>query len=366
MPTIQIEAQKVHQNIGDLYISTIKAEDLYELASADRIRLESLKVPKYAGYQRAINMERVDAIRDYIRTPRSNFPGAIILSLDSEFIEDWQSPQNGTSLSTLIIEKKPGAFKIIDGQHRVGALNVCPPDFQVIVTFFVDLEVARCAEIFSKINSTQRAVNPSIAFQLFGYSEDRSPRKTAHDIAETLNTTEGSPFYKRLKMLGTKDAWSAGTLSQSTFCKELMTLYTKNPEQDENILLCKEKLDGYPGYPMRDWFIEGNDRKILETVWKFYFHVAETWSEQWLDPTGSSILTKTTGYIAFMQVMRHWLLTPRNAQVLNDSGVKEAFQEIKVLYTQPDRKFIKDNYPSGNQGVVKLRRALIHDFHLDG
>lgn len=366
MATVRVTVQKVHQNIGDVYVGTIGARDLYDLAEADRIRLESLKVPKYAGFQRALVPDKVDAIRDYIRTPRSTFPGAIILSLDSAFIEDWDGAQNGTSVSTLNITRVQGAFKIIDGQHRVGALNACPEDFQVVVSIFIDLEVARCAEIFGKINSTQKAVNPSIAFQLFGYSEDRSPKRTAHDIAETLNTTEGSPFYKRLKMLGTKDAWSAGTLSQSTLCKELMTLYTKNPEQDENLILCQEKLDHYPGYPLRAWFMDGQDRKILETVWKFFFHVAATWPEQWSDPTGRSVLTKTTGYIALMRVLRHWLLSPRFEQIVQDRDVREAFAQIKESYTAGDRIFVRDNYPAGNQGVIKLRDALIHDLHLDG
>jgi len=364
MPNIQISVVKVRQNIGDLFVGVMKARDLFAIAEADRIRLETLKIPQYAGYQRALVEERVNSIRDYLNTPRSTFPNAIILSLDSDYIDSWNDVGNGSDLSTLEIKRERGAVKIIDGQHRAAALDAIQDEFQVIVSFFVDLRTIQCAEIFAKINTTQKAVNPSIAFQLFGYLEERSPQRTAHEIAETLNTTNGSPFYKQLKMLGTKDSWSEGYLSQSTFCKELMSLYTRDPVRDENRLLRKETLEDYPGYPLRPCFKAGQDQKILETIWRFFLHVAQTWPDQWSDSTGRSILTKTTGYIAFLRVLKHWLLIPSAEDVREDRGVREAFNRIRDHYVSSDKIFIRDNYPSGNQGVIRLRDALIHDLHL--
>ena len=323
MSTIVIPVIRAHQNIGDLYNGVMSAKDLFDIAEADRIRLKNLEVPKYAGYQRALVPDRVEAIRDYLTTPRSTFPNAIIISLDSEYINEWENIKNGFSEgSILTIRREIGAARIIDGQHRGAALDVAAEDFHVIVTIFVDLVTPKCAEIFAKINSTQKAVNPSIAFQLFGYAEDRSPQRTAHEIAQTLNTSDRSPFYKKLRMLGTKDHWAEGGLSQSTFCKEMMRLYVKNPEQDENRLLRGEELDSYPRYPLRSFFIERTDKKILEVMWKFFYHVATTWRDQWQDVDGDSVLTKTTGYAAFMRVLRQWLLGKRAQEVLADVDVK--------------------------------------------
>ncbi len=363
MDTIQIPVIEVRQNIGELYVGAMKAHDLYAIAKVDRIRLESMKIPKYAGFQRPLVQDRISAIRDYLDTPRCTFPNAIILSLDSEYIENWEDVQGGSNVSTLNVRREEGAAKIIDGQHRSAALDASQQGFEVIVSIFVDLEMGRSAEIFSKINSTQKAVNPSIAFQLFGYAEDRSPQRTAHEIAEIFNTTEGSPFYKRLRMLGTKDNWSmGGTLSQSTFCKELMRLYTRDPTRDENRLLRKEKLDTYSDYPFRDWFIESNDQKILETVWRFFVRIANTWPEQWWDKGGESNLTKTTGYAAFIQILRIWLLNGSQAnQVLEDNGVEELFKRIKEKYESPQHRFVSKNYRAGNEGVVNLRDALVKD-----
>jgi len=366
MSFIEIPLIKARQSEWDMYVGVISAKDLYYIAEVDRIRLESLKVPKYAGYQRALAEHRVNSIRDYLNTPDSTFPNSIIMSIDSEYISTWKGvdlPNNKFSL--LKIKKEKGAIKIIDGQHRCAALDSAKEDFYTIVTIFVDLDIIKCAQIFSKINSTQKSVNPSIAFQLFGYAENRSPQKTAHDIAEALNETKGSPFYRKLLMLGTKDEWSKGTLSQSTFCKHLMRLYTKNPESDENSLLREQKLTMYENYPLRETFIKGEDNRILEILWKFFYHIAKTWEGQWNDATGPSILVKTTGYIAFIEVMKKWLLGPNKKQVLNDEGVEEAFARIKATYENNEKKFVRTLYPSGQQGVQLLRDSLINDLNLN-
>lgn len=363
--TIEVAAIKAVQNIGDLYVAVVNAADLLAIAEVDRIRMRMFKVPKYAGYQRALSETRVKSIRDYLSTPRSTFPNSIICSLDSQFIEAWDDVDPERGLSRIRILRDAGAVKIIDGQHRTAALDQASADFEVVVTFFVDLDVPRSAEIFSKINSTQKAVNPSIAFQLFGYSEDRSPQRTAHEISEIMNTTEGSPFYRRLRMLGTKDSWSLGTLSQATFAKQLMRLYTRKPEEDQNALLRRDQLKDYPGYPMRSWFAEGLDEEILQTTWKYFYRVAETWPEQWADSTGHSILTKTTGYTALVEVMRSWLRGERRDEVMQDEGVQDAFAAIKDKYETDEYRFVRDNYPAGNQGVQLLRNRLLEDLRIE-
>src|SRR5437773_4424386 len=364
MATVDVQVIEVEQNIWKFYVGPVVAADLFQIAGADRIRLTNLEIPKYAGFQRALVPERVNQIRDYLKTPGSTFPNAVILSIDSEFIDDWPETKGLSGLSTMKIRREKGAAVIIDGQHRVAALDAADPSFQVIVSIFVDLPVVRQAEIFAKINSTQKAVNPSIAYQLFGYSEHRSPQKTAHEIAHILNSTKGTPFYKRLRMLGTKDEWAAGSLSQATFAKELMRLYSRDPLADQNRLLRGEPLEEYTGYPLRGSFTRREDRKILEIVWRYFFHVAETWPDQWSDPTGTSILTKTTGYAAFIRVLRVWLSGERAQEPLTDQGVREALHNMRERYTEPQKRFLRSNYPAGNQGVITLRDSLMVDLDL--
>jgi DGQHR domain-containing protein len=364
IPSFNVPIIRVHQNNIDMYVGVIPAKKLFDISKVDRIRLEILEIPKYAGYQRALVAKRVDDIRKYLKTPASTFPNAIIASLDSDAIENWEELKESDSVSVLKIFEKEEAVTIIDGQHRAAALDSAPADFQVIVTFLIDLDIIQSAEIFAKINSTQKAVNPSIAFQLFGYSTYRSPQKTAHDIAVTLNTTEGSPFYKKLRMLGTKDAWTIGTLSQSTFAKNLMKLYTRDYTQDEYLLLRGKVLDDYSGYPLRQLFIGEKDEEILQIVWKYFFNVASIWQSQWNDETGDSILLKTTGFNSFMEVLKKWLLSDRKEEIIRDNVVKEKFLNIKAKYESSESRFIRENYPAGHQGVVKLRNNLLSDLEL--
>jgi DGQHR domain-containing protein len=347
-----------------MYVGIMRAGDLFNIAKVDRIRLESMKIPKYAGYQRALIEGRVDSIRDYLNTPGSTFPNAIIVSIDSDAIETWIDVDKSHHISILEVKIDNGAVTIIDGQHRCAALDNAPENFEVIVTFFIDLEMFKCAQVFAKINSTQKAVNPSIAFQLFGYAKDRSPQKTAHNIAEILNNKEGSPFFKKLLMLGSKDTWSEGTLSQSTFCKYLMSLYTRNPNHDENQLLRNEKLEMYNNYPLREFFIQKQDDKIMEIVWKFFYNVANTWKDQWHDESGKSILIKTTGYISFIEVLKKWLLSSQKDQIINNKDVDSILSNIKNKYEKSSTKFIRKNYPAGHQGVVKLRDSLLKNLNL--
>ncbi|MFA6355567.1 MAG: DGQHR domain-containing protein [Candidatus Omnitrophota bacterium] len=363
MNFIEIPVIKVSQSSWNMYVGVMRAKDLYSIAEVDRIRLEGLKIPKYAGYQRALAEDRVDSIRDYLSTPNSTFPNAIIVSIDSEYIENWDDIEQ-TKCSILKLVNEKGAARIIDGQHRSAALDAAEENFNVIVTVFIDLDIFKCAQIFSKINSTQKTVNPSIAFQLFGYSNFRSPQKTAHDIAEILNTTEGSPFYKKLLMLGTKDEWSQGRLSQSTFCKHLMDLYTKNWEEDENRLLRSEKLEIYPNYPLRELFVYEKDKEIMKIIWKYFYNIAKTWETQWNDKTGRSILIKTTGYAAFIAVLKKWLLSSRKEEILEDKGVDIALGKIKTAYETEKKEFLQKNYPAGLVGVQLLRESLLADLEL--
>jgi hypothetical protein len=163
-------------------------------------------------------------------------------------------------------------------------------------------------------------------------------------------------------MLGTKDTWAIGTLSQATFCKELMRLYTKDPIRDEYALLRGDSLPWYEGYPLRRDFINGQDAVILEMVWRFFFEVAKLWPDQWNDR--ESILTKTTGYAALIHVLRAWLLSQKADDLKNEAAISRALSGVKTRYEQRDRRFVRDNFPAGNQGVQKLRDSLLADLGL--
>ena len=99
-----------------------------------------------------------------------------------------------------------------------------------------DLTVAEEAYIFSTINSNQRKVDPSLIYDLFDVSTNRSPQKTAHEIARVMNSSTSSPFYNRLKMLGKKaSGQDKASLSQGTFAKSILMLISKKPDEDARL-----------------------------------------------------------------------------------------------------------------------------------
>jgi hypothetical protein len=109
-----------------------------------------------------------------------------------------------------------------------------------------------------------------------------------------------SPFYNRLKMLGKKEADQYfATLSQGTFVKQLLSLISKDPDEDSSkikrgMALSRQNL------PFRQYFIEGKDDVILKILMNCFTALKEEFPEEWLNPS-TNILWKTTGYGAVMK-----------------------------------------------------------------
>lgn len=342
----------VKQGRREFYTTVMNARDLFIIARSDILRLSDPIKPEYKGVQRPISKERVKEIQDYVSTDRSIFPNAIIISVDSRHIRTWQ--KEGDTHTVMVLERRDDSASVIDGQHRIAGLEVAPEGFAMNVSVFVDLDEEQKAEIFTKINSTQRPVNPSIAYQLFGYSSYRSPQRTAHRIAYTLNTTEGSPFYKRLKLLGTQDDFAKGTLSQATFARELLRLYTPNPRKDEYRLMRNEELESNRKYPLREEFRRGDDQAILKVVWEFFAGIAQTWPDQWAHQGSGNILNKTIGYVAWMGVLRAWLNHPtKSAEPRKLELLVPRLREIKDEYALPASPFRSSAASYGEAGHVR-------------
>ena len=361
---INIPVIEITQNKMVMYIGAANARDVNRLAYNDTIRLENIRIPKYAGLNRPLDLRRIKEIEDFLSTPIGRFPNSIIVSIDSEKIKSWKKLEDGSRMSILSIEDSNDVLTVIDGQHRVAALKSAAEDFQVVLTIFIDLNIVEMAEIFARINSTQRTVNPSIAYQLFGYFENRSPKKTAHDIAMLMNTKDASPFFKKLKMMGTRDGYTIGNLSQATFSKYLITLYSGDATKDEYAILKNKKLEDDYKFPLRKYFISDQDNVIISIYWGFFHHVSRTWPKQWDNSNTISILGKTTGYIAFVAVLNEWLRKHESVDLLDDKQLIGLFDNIKSKYDAPENKFISDNYRAGSEGVRKLRDSLFSDFEL--
>lgn len=83
------------------------------------------------------------------------------------------------------------------------------------MSIFLDISLGEQAKIFAKINSTQKKVDLSLVYDLFGMTEDRNPEKVAYYIVQHLNTEENSSWKGKIKTLADKN----GDLAQGSYGK---------------------------------------------------------------------------------------------------------------------------------------------------
>ena len=249
------------------------------------------------GVQRQQSEERVNKISKYCEDPDATFPTPIIVSIYSNVA----LVDNG-NFFTFNIDEEERIGDVIDGQHRLMGIakSGYSERFKLPVALMFNLNVEEKAYIFSTINSTQTKVSMSLIYDLFELSTKRSPQKTAHEIARTLNKMQDSPFYNRLKMLGKKEPNQYfATLSQGTFVKQLLTLISKDPDEDSSKIK-----RGYPlsnqNLPFRRYFIEGKDDVILRIIVNCFNALKAEFPKEWSDPAGN-VLWKTTGYGAVIK-----------------------------------------------------------------
>lgn len=313
LPYIEYE-----QPIGTFYMTVVDADLLIHVV--DIIRRGDKAVSGYSlwnnkpinteeGVQRQQSDERVNKISKFCSDPDATFPTPIIVSV-------YQQARVVDEGRTFVfdIDEEERIGDVIDGQHRLLGIakSGYGSNFKLPVALMFNMNVEEKAYIFSIINSTQTKVSMSLIYDLFDLSTKRSPQKTAHEIARSLNKMDSSPFCNRLKMLGKKESDQYfATLSQGTFVKQLLTLISKDPDDDSSRIKRNLPLARY-NLPFRDYFINGQDDVILKILMNCFTALKNEFPEEWLYPL-KNVLWKTTGYGAIIKAFPY----------LYERGVKE-------------------------------------------
>lgn len=292
------------------------------------------------GTQRKIKAERTSLIADYINTENCTFPNSIILGanftesgdyIDSETSRWSVEPSmldNGTKSHTLIIPSAEKAVSIIDGQHRLDGFRKyfnspdTPEDMNLLCSIFFDIPSSVQAEIFATINYNQKAVDKSLAYQLFGYSLDKKsstewePDNLALHIARIFDKDKDSPFYGMIKSGAEESVFRKSkkgfVLSTAAVVEGVVKLFSSNPIKDRYKINKKSiftngrerlKNERYTA-PLRTLYIENEDRKIYDIVSNF-FAVA---MDKIVDPSvENSKIRSTIGILALFDTLNHVL-----------------------------------------------------------
>ena len=191
---------------------------------------EKKKVLNDKGFQRKFSLSRVKEIAEFLDDdPYPFFPNSIIATCDlaysdpiedTEFLyKDVEKKAEGSSIDHMayildednkryaLIPYKPNTILVIDGQHRIEGLKrtevLYKSSYDLFLTLIVGYDRSVVAKQFYTINYEQKSVNKSLLYHLMGeFSTDIDEISFLHNTVKILNELSVSPFYKRVKMLG--------------------------------------------------------------------------------------------------------------------------------------------------------------------
>ena len=301
-------------------------------------------------YQRRIDLSRIAEIERFIIESilderngiilATLFPSSMILAITDEENEIKSSNNNGMCSINL----SQNVF-IVDGQHRMLAMmrvydklaNNRDLDedekayikdyieqYRFNCTILVNYDLWEQGQVFINVNFKQKPVNKSLYYEIFGsvYREDRSEWSRnkiylAHCLAKTLNERKESPYYQRVKMLGTGD----GFISQAFIVEALIPHFGVNGiwQYDFN----------------QDKLVPGEFTYFATEILSFFVAIKKLFTDYWPEAgtTKGTLISKTTSFGALSKLMG--LMRDSEDQIMIDAlKVSTKKQEICELYIQ--------------------------------
>ncbi len=390
----------VEQPLYQFFAAVIPANVLLSVAFSDAMQAK-IKADG-VGYtveatQRIIQSKRLAQIARYIDREDSGFPNTIILAAnyrqDGLIEEDEPLDEETTSNAPAIISKRwtviedecggytltiPTAEKlaaVIDGQHRLFAFaETDRPErlnMNLLCSVFLDLPKPYQAQLFATINSTQKPVDKSLTYELFGYNIDEeepqywSPDKLAVFLTRKLGTESGSPLKGRiviapqkdeaLKQISGQGSWKVST---AVVVEGIMRLFSSNPKRDTQLMLTptrntREVLEAGPKDKsvLRSYYIEANDNLIYTLVLNYLKACDAVF---WSQAPAKSFIVRTVGVQALFDLLRR-VFAPA---ALKEKNIKQEFFQ-NYLSRAANIDFSEDAYKNASgSGRSIIRRAL--------
>jgi DGQHR domain-containing protein len=374
----RFKALRVRQPIGDIFVASVDYKSIQDITFFDvRRRLQEQRdIERYLGIQRPLNESSVRELNQYVNFIDATFPGTIIVSVENDYATYDESKSEIIISNTRPGEDKPSIplrnlCRVIDGQHRIAGLEQFRPvdggAFDVMVSFFVGSDISDQAYVFATVNLEQTKVNKSLAYDLFELARSRSPYKTCHNIAVALDRVDTSPFYKKIKRLGTSDDDRGGeTLTQATFVNGIVGYISADPKGDRDAFLRGRNVpvptnEELKRRVFRGLFIEGDDVKIGKIYEEYFQAVKEKWSTAWNYSGTGIMLSRTNGYRALSSVFgRVYRSVARPGEMVDRREFRRMFDRVSLKWDD----FNTDRFKPGSSGESDLRRILISQMEL--
>ncbi|MDB5071115.1 MAG: hypothetical protein JWM87_2226 [Candidatus Eremiobacteraeota bacterium] len=367
---LSVPALRLTQPIGTFYATALPSSQLSEIAYADVRHLETstTEVEQYMGIQRKLDPGRLVDIEEYVKTVDASFPTSVVIAVADERSMSFNERESRITFYDVFEDDDGPAVphreiaRILDGQHRLAGLNRASREFDLAVTVFPAIDIADQAYIFATVNLAQTKVNRSLVFDLSEYSRNRSPEKSCHYVAVTLNRAEGSPFFNLIKRLGSATAGVAGeTLTQATFVQCLLPYITRNWRRDRDDLrrghiIHRATASEFQVTPFRNLFLAERDDVIADVLWNYFDSVRRRWPMAWASSERGSIIRRTNGFRAFMNALGRAYLALGGNDI--SQPTREEFSRIWERSTLKDEDFIVERFHPGTSGERALTREL--------
>ncbi len=363
-------ALKVRQPIGDIYVCSIDAKSIQEMSFFDvrRTLEKSRDIERYLGIQRPLNVSRVDDLKRYVGFKDATFPTSLVLAVESDYARFNEITSELTLSNCREGEDLPSTMyrklcRVLDGQHRIAGLSGDHEEpFEVIVSIFIGSSIADQAYIFATVNLEQTKVNRSLAIDLFDLAKSRSPYRTCHNIAVALDRTEGSPFFRRIKRLGTANSerGSYETITQATFVDGLLQHISNDAKGDRDKLLRGERIKPISGseldrFPLRNLFAEEQDKSIGKIYEHYFDAVRRKWPTAWNHPGPGYMLLRTNGYRAFASMFSFiYRLVSLPGQVPSSDDFFKILEPLQIS----DDFFRSENVRPGSSGEADIKSEV--------
>ncbi|MCP4697783.1 MAG: DGQHR domain-containing protein [Gammaproteobacteria bacterium] len=332
---IELPALKYKQNGETMFLFLAEAEFIY-----DKFDVSRRTDDKEFGYQRSFSSKKIRQIKSYLLNEKGIIPNSILVNIDHG------KHSYNSSSNSLVLKNDDSIGFIIDGQHRVKGSYEAQKNLLLPIVATVDLETKNQAQLFVKVNTTQKAVPSSLYLDLLDlidgviedFGDENIPaERRAVEIAKRLNEEEESPLHNLVRLEG----MPGRGIALSEFVSHV-----------------KPYVDPKSG-KLLDY---GFEHQYM--IFKIYFKaVKAVFLEQWDDE--KTLILKTVGFGGLMRAFYDifTLVTQHHKQFSTNNT-------INTLELIKDFKFDSDNLPGGgfkgqdNAGkliVSALRKAMRED-----
>lgn len=340
---------EVTQKELTFYVVKIDSNLLTKLSKSDVRRIENNKI---TGYQRNLNPDKINSIRNYLKFKNATFPNSIVVHAKKKDIHINEQE------NILEFDESPNLFSFIDGQHRSVSLEDIDDQFELIVSIFVGLPEHLKSNIFYTINTTQVSALPSLKWHLRLDDDKKTPEKFIVEIAQLLNFDRTSPWRNQINMLDEKNA---GILNLVAFCNTLIKLvYKTNEEFDiriqldegvnlKNLKTTFEKDD----YILWNFYTDYDVTAVYKILKNYFTAMSKILKKDWC--SHEHILCKTTGFTAMVLLFELLFKIGVQKQDLTLSFFERILKPLK-RYNGEIKSLNYDS--SGSKSGIKLYREF--------